>query len=52
MRRTSRDLRLGSQASLVLREEGIRVVLINSNPTTTMTDPVTEDKIYLLPLSP
>ena len=41
----------GSQASLALREEGIRVVLINSNPATIMTDPVTADKIYLLPLT-
>ena len=40
----------GSQASLALKEEGIRVVLINSNPATIMTDPVTADKIYLLPL--
>jgi len=40
----------GSQASLALREEGIRVVLINSNPATIMTDPVTADKVYLLPL--
>ncbi|MCI4670443.1 MAG: carbamoyl-phosphate synthase large subunit [Bacteroidia bacterium] len=40
----------GSQASLALREEGIKVVLINSNPATIMTDPVTADKIYLLPL--
>lgn len=42
----------GSQASLALKEEGIRVVLINSNPATIMTDPVTADKIYLLPLTP
>lgn len=40
----------GSQASLALREEGIKVVLINSNPATIMTDPVTADEIYLLPL--
>ncbi len=40
----------GSQASLALKEEGIRVVLINSNPATIMTDPVTADKVYLLPL--
>jgi carbamoyl-phosphate synthase large subunit len=40
----------GSQAALALKEEGIRVVLINSNPATIMTDPVTADKIYLLPL--
>ncbi len=42
----------GSQASLALKEEGIRVVLINSNPATIMTDPVTADKVYLLPLEP
>ncbi|MFK7973065.1 MAG: carbamoyl-phosphate synthase large subunit [Bacteroidia bacterium] len=40
----------GSQASLALKEEGIRVALINSNPATIMTDPVTADDIYLLPL--
>ncbi len=40
----------GSQASRSLREEGIRVSLINSNPATIMTDPVTADHIYLLPL--
>ena len=42
----------GSQASSSLREEGIRVSLINSNPATIMTDPVTADHIYLLPLEP
>ncbi|MCY7409405.1 MAG: carbamoyl-phosphate synthase subunit L, partial [Chitinophagales bacterium] len=40
----------GSQASRSLREEGIRVSLINSNPATIMTDPVTADHVYLLPL--
>ncbi len=40
----------GSQASRSLREEGIEVTLINSNPATIMTDPVTADNIYLLPL--
>jgi carbamoyl-phosphate synthase large subunit len=40
----------GSQASRSLREEGIRVTLINSNPATIMTDPVTADHVYLLPL--
>jgi carbamoyl-phosphate synthase large subunit len=34
-----------------LREEGIEVTLINSNPATIMTDPVTADHIYLLPLT-
>jgi carbamoyl-phosphate synthase large subunit len=40
----------GSQASRSLREEKIKVSLINSNPATIMTDPVTADHIYLLPL--
>ncbi|GLR18145.1 carbamoyl-phosphate synthase large subunit [Portibacter lacus] len=42
----------GSQASRSLREEGIEVSLINSNPATIMTDPVTADHIYLKPLTP
>lgn len=41
----------GSQASRSLREEGIEVVLINSNPATIMTDKVTADHVYLLPLT-
>ena len=41
----------GSQASRSLREEGIEVSLINSNPATIMTDPVIADHIYLLPLN-
>ena len=41
----------GSQASRSLREEGIEVSLINSNPATIMTDPVVADHIYLLPLN-
>ncbi|MBC7424939.1 MAG: carbamoyl-phosphate synthase large subunit [Bacteroidia bacterium] len=41
----------GSQASRSLREEGIEVSLINSNPATIMTDKVTADHIYLLPLT-
>ena len=41
----------GSQASRSLREEGIEVTLINSNPATIMTDPVTADHIYLRPLT-
>jgi carbamoyl-phosphate synthase large subunit len=41
----------GSQAARSLREEGIEVTLINSNPATIMTDPVTADHIYLLPLT-
>ena len=41
----------GSQASRSLREEGIEVTLINSNPATIMTDSVTADNIYLKPLT-
>jgi carbamoyl-phosphate synthase large subunit len=41
----------GSQASRSLREEGIEVTLINSNPATIMTDNVTADHIYLKPLT-
>ena len=41
----------GTQASRSLREEGIEVTLVNSNPATIMTDPVTADHIYLLPLT-
>ncbi|MDP4827716.1 MAG: carbamoyl-phosphate synthase large subunit, partial [Flavobacteriales bacterium] len=40
----------GSQAARSLREEGIEVTLINSNPATIMTDPVMADNVYLLPL--
>lgn len=42
----------GSQAAKALREEGVTVSLINSNPATIMTDPVTADHVYLLPLEP
>jgi carbamoyl-phosphate synthase large subunit len=41
----------GTQASRSLREEGIKVILINSNPATIMTDPIMADKVYLLPLT-
>lgn len=41
----------GSQAARSLREEGIEVTLINSNPATIMTDPVVADNIYLKPLT-
>ncbi len=41
----------GSQASRSLREEGIEVTLINSNPATIMTDSVTADNVYLKPLN-
>ncbi len=40
----------GSQAARSLKDEGIEVTLINSNPATIMTDPVTADNIYLKPL--
>lgn len=40
----------GSQSAKSLREEGIEVSLINSNPATIMTDKLTADHIYLLPL--
>ena len=40
----------GSQAARSLREEGVKVILINSNPATIMTDPMMADKVYLLPL--
>ena len=42
----------GSQASRSLREEGIEVTLINSNPATIMTDNVVADNVYLKPLEP
>jgi carbamoyl-phosphate synthase large subunit len=41
----------GSQAARSLREEGIKVVLINSNPATVMTDTIVADKVYLQPLT-
>ena len=40
----------GTQAARSLREEGIEVSLINSNPATIMTDPITADHVYLWPL--
>jgi len=41
----------GSQACKALREEGYRVVLVNSNPATIMTDPEMADKVYIEPLT-
>ncbi|WCT12619.1 carbamoyl-phosphate synthase large subunit [Mucilaginibacter jinjuensis] len=41
----------GSQASLSLKDEGITVSIINSNPATIMTDKVIADHVYLLPLT-
>ena len=42
----------GTQACRVLREEGYRVILVNSNPATIMTDPELADRTYIEPLSP
>ncbi|MBM3444340.1 MAG: carbamoyl-phosphate synthase large subunit [Bacteroidetes bacterium] len=41
----------GSQAARSIREEGVKVILINSNPATIMTDPMMADRVYLLPLT-
>ncbi|HEU5053781.1 MAG TPA: carbamoyl-phosphate synthase large subunit [Hanamia sp.] len=41
----------GTQAARSLKEEGLNVLLINSNPATIMTDPMMADKVYLLPLT-
>jgi carbamoyl-phosphate synthase large subunit len=41
----------GTQACKVLREEGLRVVLVNSNPATIMTDPALADATYVEPLT-
>ena len=40
----------GVQACRALREEGIRVILVNSNPATIMTDPEMADKVYIEPI--
>ena len=42
----------GTQACKALREDGYRVVLINSNPATIMTDPETADATYIEPVTP
>ena len=42
----------GTQACRVLQEEGIRVILINSNPATIMTDPDFADATYIEPITP
>ena len=42
----------GSQACKALREEGYRIILINSNPATIMTDPAMADRTYVEPLIP
>ena len=41
----------GSQSARSLREEGVEVILINSNPATIMTDPTMADHVYLKPLT-
>ena len=42
----------GTQAVRALREEGYRVVLVNSNPATIMTDPEVAHRTYIEPLTP
>ncbi|MBU6244453.1 MAG: carbamoyl-phosphate synthase large subunit [Actinomycetales bacterium] len=42
----------GTQACRVLREEGLRVILVNSNPATIMTDPEFSDATYVEPITP
>ena len=42
----------GTQACKALREEGYRVVLVNSNPATIMTDPEMADATYIEPITP
>jgi len=42
----------GTQACKALREDGYRIVLINSNPATIMTDPETADRTYVEPITP
>jgi len=41
----------GTQAARSIREEGVKVILINSNPATIMTDPMMADRVYLLSLT-
>lgn len=42
----------GTQACKVLREEGFRVILVNNNPATIMTDPEFADRTYVEPITP
>jgi len=42
----------GTQACKALREEGYRIILVNSNPATIMTDPETADATYIEPVTP
>ena len=41
----------GTQACRVLREQGLRVILVNSNPATIMTDPDLADAVYIEPIN-
>src|SRR5918992_1652169 len=42
----------GTQACKVLREDGFKVILVNSNPATIMTDPEFADRTYIEPITP
>jgi len=42
----------GAQACKALREEGYKVILVNSNPATIMTDPGLADRTYIEPITP
>ena len=42
----------GTQATRALKEEGYRVILVNSNPATIMTDPNLADATYIEPITP
>jgi carbamoyl-phosphate synthase large subunit len=42
----------GAQACKALRDEGYRVILVNSNPATIMTDPDMADAVYIEPINP
>ena len=42
----------GTQACKALKDEGYKVILINSNPATIMTDPDTADSVYIEPITP
>jgi len=51
--RTGSRIRFLRQSGMqILREEGVSVVLVNSNPATIMTDPETADAVYIEPLLP
>ena len=41
----------GTQAAKALREEGLRLILVNSNPATIMTDPDLADRTYIEPMT-